>query len=450
MKENMYNDDGDNMREFQERMQMLLKDDYENFAEALKKDDVKALYLNLRKENAKNILNQQFITKHPYVSAGYYYDEKHYHPGRSPYFLAGLYYIQEPSAMLVAEKLPIEENDYVLDMCAAPGGKSCMVANKLGKQGLLIANDINLSRAKVLSENIERFAIEQAIVTSTDPKRFERILPGFFDKIILDAPCSGEGMFRSKDLAKETWSLEKVKECALIQKRLIDTAYKLLKPGGLLMYSTCTYSIEENEDNVRYALEHYPMELMPLDHQGGMSEGVDMPEAIRCYPHRYQGEGQFMALLKKCDDEDKHKYKSIKPKISHEALNIVTKFYQDNLNVNVPAHLYENNGHIYKIMPQFPDLGKIQILRRGLYLGEVRKNYFIPSYSLALSLKKEDFKHYYDFPNDSEEIKKWIHGEALPARNGKGFGGILVDGYPLSFYKESNAIKNLFPKGLRR
>lgn len=257
-------------------------------------------------------------------------------------------------------------------------------------------------------------------------------------------------MFRSKDLAEATWSLDKVHECAAIQKRLIDTAYKLLKPGGLLMYSTCTYSVEENEDNVRYAINQYDMELIPLVHEGGMSEGIDMPEAIRCYPHRYQGEGQFMALLQKHGHEENHKYKAIKPKISHDVQNVVARFYQDNLNVALPQSLYENNGHVYKILPQFPDLGKIQILRRGLYLGEVRKNYFIPSYSLALSLKKEDFQHYYDFSEDSMEIKQWIHGEALPARGGKGYGAILVDGYPLSFYKESNAIKNLFPKGLRR
>ncbi|MGN1392353.1 MAG: RsmF rRNA methyltransferase first C-terminal domain-containing protein [Sharpea porci] len=438
------------MKEFQERMQILLKDDYNLFVEALKKDDQKALYLNIRKDNGEHVLKSQYIQKHPYVPLGYYFDEKNYHPGRSPYYLAGLYYIQEPSAMLVATKMPIEKDDYVLDMCGAPGGKSCMVANKLGPQGLLIANDINLSRAKVLSENIERFGVGQAIVTSTDPQRFSSILPDFFDKIILDAPCSGEGMFRSKDLAEATWSLDKVHECAAIQKRLIDTAYKLLKPGGLLMYSTCTYSVEENEDNVRYAMNQYDMELIPLVHVGGMSEGIDMPEAIRCYPHRYQGEGQFMALLQKHGHEENHKYKAIKPKISHDIQNVVARFYQDNLNVALPQSLYENNGHVYKILPQFPDLGKIQILRRGLYLGEVRKNYFIPSYSLALSLKKEDFQHYYDFSEDSMEIKQWIHGEALPARGGKGYGAILVDGYPLSFYKESNAIKNLFPKGLRR
>ena len=203
------------MKEFQERMKILLKDDYNLFVEALKKDDQKALYLNIRKDNGEHVLKSQYIQKHPYVPLGYYFDEKNYHPGRSPYYLAGLYYIQEPSAMLVATKMPIEKDDYVLDMCGAPGGKSCMVANKLGPQGLLIANDINLSRAKVLSENIERFGVDQAIVTSTDPQRFSSILPGFFDKIILDAKEEAEKILMQAK--EETARLEKASEDAIKQ-----------------------------------------------------------------------------------------------------------------------------------------------------------------------------------------------------------------------------------------
>lgn len=439
-----------NMKEFEERMQGILKEDYDDFMQALRMPAKKALYLNPLKNDAYKILDKDFVTKHPLVKEGYYYDDRHYAPGKLAYFLAGLYYIQEPSAMLVAENLPLEKDDYVLDMCGAPGGKTCAVAAHLSHEGLMIANDIVPLRAKILSENVERFGLENTIVTNTDPMRFVGVLDGFFDKIILDAPCSGEGMFRKTDQAIETWSLEKVQECAQIQRHLIEAAYKLLRPGGQVIYSTCTYSLEENEDLIRYALAHFDFQLLPLAHSHGLQPGVNMAEAIRCYPHKYEGEGHFIALLQKGQEEDSPRVALMKPHIKKESQKIVADFYKENLNIPMPECLIENQGHIYAIKKHFPDLGKIRILRNGLYLGEVRKNYFVPSYSLALTLHKEDVKRSYDFKEDSPEIQAFIHGEALPSNGSKGYGVIFVDGYPLSFYKESNAIKNLFPKGLRR
>lgn len=437
------------MDEFYERMKQLLGADYDAFLASLEEDEVKGLYLN-NKKDAKDLLDHHHMYPHPLVKGGYIYDEKAYLPGKSPYFLCGLYYIQEPSAMLVANMIDIKEDDYVLDMCAAPGGKSCAIGNRLGDQGLLIANDISSARAKILSENIERFALTNTIVTNTDPLRFVGVLDGFFDKIILDAPCSGEGMLRKSDEASKTWSIEKVHECAAIQRRLLEAAYKLLKPGGQIIYSTCTYSLEENEEMVRYALDHFAFKLESLEHSHGLEEGIHMKEAIRCYPHKFKGEGQFMALMTKQGETPIIKPKILKPHISSEARNNLNKFYKEALNIKVPPYLYENKGHIYAIRPQFPDLGKIRILRNGLYLGESRKNYFIPSYSLALTLHKKDVKHYYDFSEKDKEVASYIHGEALEAHGTKGYGVIFVDGQPLSFYKESNAIKNLFPKGLRR
>ena len=437
------------MDKFYTRMKDLLQDDYEPFIETLSEKEVKGLYLNTNKDGYK-ALDHKHIKPHPLVTGGYLYDDEAYSPGKSPYFLCGLYYIQEPSAMLVANMIDIKENDYVLDMCAAPGGKSCRIANRLGPDGLLIANDISASRAKILSENIERFGIDNTIVTNTDPLRFVGVLDGFFDKIILDAPCSGEGMLRKTEEASKTWSPDKVYECAAIQKRLIEAAYTLLKPGGQIIYSTCTYSLEENEEIVRYALDHFDFSLETLPHRDGLMPGIDMSEAIRCYPHHFAGEGQFMALLTKRGETPVKKPKVLKPKISPEALKNVQNFYKENLNIKVPKLLYENKGHVYALKRQFPDLGKIRILRNGLYLGESRKNYFIPSYSLALTLRKDDVKRCYDFPEESNEVAAYIRGETLEAIGSKGYGVIFVDGYPLSFYKESNAVKNLFPKGLRR
>lgn len=437
------------MEQFDARMKSLLRDEYDDFKKALLEKPVKGLYLNRNKKNVERVLEEQYIEHHPIVENGYLYDEN-YHPGRSAYFLAGLYYIQEPSAMLVADALPIEPDDFVLDMCAAPGGKSCEIASRLTGEGVLIANDIEASRARILSENIERFGLDNTIVTNVDPMRFTKQFQEAFDKIVLDAPCSGEGMFRKLEQAVDTWSEDKVLECAHIQKNLLKGAYDMLKQGGMVIYSTCTYSYEENEAMVHYAVDELGFELLPLSKSHGLCPGVDLDEVVRCYPHHYRGEGHFIALLRKLGNSPRKVVRPMKPQVSQADLKVLKAFYQETLNKKVPAYIIENNGHLYAIKKNFPELKGIRVLRNGLYLGEVRKNRFIPSYSLALTLTKEDVKRSYDYSCDSEEIKKYIHGETLEGTGNKGFGVIFVDGYPLSFYKESNQVKNLFPKGLRR
>ncbi len=437
------------MEQFDARMKSLLKDEYDDFKNALLEKPVKGLYLNRNKKNVERVLDQNYVEHHPIVENGYLYDEN-YHPGRSAYFLAGLYYIQEPSAMLVADALPIEPDDFVLDMCAAPGGKSCEIASRLTGEGILIANDIEASRARILSENIERFGLDNTIVTNVDPMRFTKQFQEAFDKIVLDAPCSGEGMFRKLEQAIDTWSEEKVLECAHIQKNLLKGAYDMLKQGGMVIYSTCTYSYEENEAMVHYAVDELGFELLPLNKSNGLCPGVDLDEVVRCYPHHYRGEGHFIALLKKPGNSPRKQVRTIKPSVNLADLKVLKAFYQENLNKKVPSYIIENNGHLYAVKKNFPELKGIRVLRNGLYLGEVRKNRFIPSYSLALTLTKQDVKRSYDYPSESEEIKKYIHGETLEGTGEKGFGVIFVDGYPLPFYKESNQVKNLFPKGLRR
>lgn len=437
------------MEQFDARMKSLLKDEYDDFKKALLEKPVKGLYLNRNKKNVERVLDKNYVEHHPIVENGYLYDE-HYHPGRSAYFLAGLYYIQEPSAMLVADALPIEPDDFVLDMCAAPGGKSCEIASRLTGEGILIANDIEASRARILSENIERFGLDNTIVTNIDPMRFTKQFQEAFDKIVLDAPCSGEGMFRKLEQAIDTWSEEKVLECAHIQKNLLKGAYEMLKQGGMVIYSTCTYSYEENEAMVHYAVDQLGFELLPLTKFHGLCPGVDLDEVVRCYPHHYRGEGHFIALLRKPGNSPRKQVRTMKSQVNPADLKVLKAFYQENLNKKVPSYIIENNGHLYAVKKNFPELKGIRVLRNGLYLGEVRKNRFIPSYSLALTLTKQDVKRSYDYPSESEEIKKYIHGETLEGTGEKGFGVIFVDGYPLSFYKESNQVKNLFPKGLRR
>lgn len=436
---------------FENRMKELLKDDFLEFKNALLEDPVKSFYLNPKKKNVINHLDSNFLTKHPYIEDAYFYDYHNYPLGKHPYFNCGLYYIQEPSAMAVANSVTFNEDDYVLDMCAAPGGKTCFAAGKLSNRGLMIANDINKLRAGILSENIERFGITNTIVTNCDPVKLDQQFNCFFDKIILDAPCSGEGMFRKLDQAVETWSINKVLECANIQKNLINSAYKMLKDEGILIYSTCTYSLEENEEQVAYMVNELNMELLDIKKHPGMTSGYKNDKVIRMYPHLNKGEGQFIALLKKHEQNKTTKVKLLKSNITSQQLELIKKFYQENLNIKVPSLLYNSNNHIYAILPQFPDLKGVKILRTGLYLGECKKGRFEPSHSLALTLTKDDVKRYYNFKATDSEVTKYLHGETLEGTNQKGYGLILVDDYPLGFYKESNnQVKNLYPKGLRR
>ncbi len=438
-------------RLFEKQMQDILKNEYPDFMKALEQPAVKAFYLNPHKKEAIKYLNKEFIQPHVVVKDGYYFNYEKYPLGKSPFFSCGLYYIQEPSAMLVTHFLNIQKDDYILDMCAAPGGKTCAAASQLSEDGLMIANDIVPLRAKILSENVERFGLKNTIVTNCDPLVFENQLKGFFDKIILDAPCSGEGMFRKSDAAIETWSLEKVHECAHIQRQLLDAAMNLLKPEGQLIYSTCTYNTIENEEQIQYLLNHYNCSLIPLKKSHGMSPGMNMEEAVRLYPHHYQGEGHFIALIQKHGEMSPFKSKNLKPVISKQNQLLVQDFYKTYLNCKVPTYLYDNNNHIYAILPQFPELKGIRVLRNGFYLGECKKNRFEPSLALALTLQINDVKQFYRFHENDQEVTQYLHGETIEGSTQKGYGIIFVEDYPLSFYKESNhQAKNLYPKGLRR
>lgn len=438
-------------RLFEKQMQDILKNEYPDFMKALEQPAVKAFYLNPHKKEAIKYLNKEFIQPHVVVKDGYYFNYEKYPLGKSPFFSCGLYYIQEPSAMLVTHFLNIQKDDYILDMCAAPGGKTCAAASQLSEDGLMIANDIVPLRAKILSENVERFGLKNTIVTNCDPLVFENQLKGFFDKIILDAPCSGEGMFRKSDAAIETWSLEKVHECAHIQRQLLDAAMNLLKPEGQLIYSTCTYNTIENEEQIQYLLNHYNCSLIPLKKSHGMSPGMNMEEAVRLYPHHYQGEGHFIALIQKHGEMTPFKSKNLKPVISKQNQLLVQDFYKTYLNCKVPTYLYDNNNHIYAILPQFPELKGIRVLRNGFYLGECKKNRFEPNLALALTLQINDVKQFYRFHENDQEVTQYLHGETIEGSTQKGYGIIFVEDYPLSFYKESNhQAKNLYPKGLRR
>ena len=287
------------MEQFDARMKSLLKDEYDDFKKALLEKPVKGLYLNRNKKNVERVLDQNYVEHHPIVENGYLYDEN-YHPGRSAYFLAGLYYIQEPSAMLVADALPIEPDDFVLDMCAAPGGKSCEIASRLTGEGVLIANDIEASRARILSENIERFGLDNTIVTNIDPMRFTKQFQEAFDKIVLDAPCSGSGTLDANNTKTEKIFTPKLIEKSVkAQITLLTKALKILKPGKEIVYSTCSILKEENEEIIKQVLKKSNAKIKPIT-DTILQELPQLPTSIEgtlCVCPTEEYEGFFVAKM---------------------------------------------------------------------------------------------------------------------------------------------------------
>ena len=277
---------------FLEDVKVILEDEYEQFINSYNEKKTTGIRLNTMKMTKDKFeeLNLFKLDQIPWTNEGFYYDETECKPGKNPLHEAGAYYLQEPSAMSVVPKLDIQKGDKVLDMCAAPGGKSTYILSKLDDTGLLVSNEINPIRIKALGENLERFGARNCIITNTDSAHLRKVFTGYFDKIVIDAPCSGEGMFRKDPVAIEDWTYSKVLECQSIQKEIIRDGYKMLKKGGTLVYSTCTFSREENEDVIEeFIAEH---------------EGAVLIEMERLWPHKVKGEGHFVAKIQKLDDED--------------------------------------------------------------------------------------------------------------------------------------------------
>lgn len=299
-------------QEFLERMEHMLGEEYPAFLQSYEEPRKFGLRVNTMKISVEEFqrLAPFHLTPIPWIPNGFYY-EREDDPARHPFYYAGLYYLQEPSAMTPASVLPVMPGEHVLDLCAAPGGKATALGAKLAGEGLLVANDISASRAKALLKNLEIFGIRNSFVTNAYPAKLAEQFAGAFDKILVDAPCSGEGMFR-KDLANaRVWSLEKVKECAKTQHEIVRQAVSMLRPGGLLLYSTCTFSPEENEQTIASLLQEYPeMQLVELPWYEGFAHGrpelangnPELTKCVRIFPHRMAGEGHFLALLYKKKD----------------------------------------------------------------------------------------------------------------------------------------------------
>jgi len=446
-------------KEFTEQMKELLGDKYEEYEKSFSAPRVYGLRVNTGKISVKDFLKITpfHLTPIPWVENGFYYP-----PGeqvsRHPHYFAGLYYIQEPSAMIPASRLPVEPGDYVLDLCAAPGGKATELGVKLAKDGLLVANDISNSRAKGLLKNLEIFGLGNILVTNEGPLKLLKYFPEFFDKILIDAPCSGEGMFRKDPAMVRSWMKNGPAHYANIQKSITDIAVQMLKPGGMLLYSTCTFSILENEGTIQYLTEKYQeLKLIPMKSYMGFVKS-SMEHCIRVYPHEVSGEGHFAALLlKRAEQEVKLPSQNtlpVKPreiKIPEELSNFLKNIlcFEES---QMPLEL--RNNKVYLLSNEMPDAKRLHILRSGLYLGELKKKRFEPSQALAMYLKKEDYKYSISFSGKDEKVFRYLKGETLGLsetfEDKKNWILICVDDYPLGWGKLVNGtLRNKYHPGWR-
>lgn len=439
---------------FETRMQKMLQSEYDSFINAMECEPIfTGIRINTAKEGAKDAVFAEFgeLEKIDWCSDAFYADKSKI-SGNHPYHLAGLFYFQEPSAASTVSALPIDDGDRILDLCAAPGGKATQAGARLSGSGLLVANEIIKSRAAILSDNIERFGLTNVIVTNETPQRLCEKYPKFFDKIIVDAPCSGEGMFRKEPQAADDWSIEHTLSCAERQKHILNCAMKMLKGGGYLVYSTCTFAPEENEMICAYLMENYNVEMCDtgLDMlTAGKNEWskscFDVSKSRRIFPHLQKGEGHFLALFRSLEEDGKTQTSCCKKGADG---TLYRKFEHEFLNVNLRGELCLFGENLY-LLPSGIEIDKIKVLRAGLHLGIYRKGRFEPSHALCLALKKEDFKNPLDFAPDSDELKKYLMGDTLPCQN-DGWRAVCVNGFPIGWGKASGGIlKNHFPKYMR-
>lgn len=452
-------------QDFLNRMQEMLEDEYEAFLESYESEKYQALRLNPLKAG-KQVFEENtsfHLQKVPWTEDGYYY-EKEDCPGKHPYHEAGVYYIQEPSAMAPAEYLEVKPGEHVLDLCAAPGGKSTQLGAALQGEGILVSNEINPARAKILSENIERLGITNAIVTNETPAHLMEHFPAYFDKILVDAPCSGEGMFRKNETACTEWSLDNVAACAKRQDEILDCAAAMLRPGGRLVYSTCTFSPEENEGSIsRFLYRHTEFGIVPVAKKDGMSSGVAawvenpaerIEQTIRLWPHHLKGEGHYLAVLQKegasADDRKCHIGSSVQPMKEKDCKECV-EFLEEFVPGRKIENLFAFGDQIYQMPEQMPDIAGLKVLRLGLHLGTRKKNRFEPAHALALALSPKEVRDSFDLSSDGNEIRAYLNGQTLNHVGEKGWYLISVDGYSVGWGKLSGGVmKNHYPKGLRK
>lgn len=474
-------------KDFTDRMYQLLKEEADSFFESLRCPNTYGLRMNPLKFNDNLSAKALPFTLAPiaWAKEGFYAVPEE-QPGKHPLHEGGAYYIQEPSAMSVVSLLEPKPGDLVCDLCAAPGGKSTQIAGRLLGEGLLVSNEIIPSRAKVLSQNIERFGIGNCVVCNEPPDKIAGHFPHFFQKIVVDAPCSGEGMFRKDETAIREWSLNHVKLCRERQQLILEYADQMLAPGGVMVYSTCTFSPEEDEKIITWFLSSHPgyiledwRTILPKNCglEGGRpqfsdSESVEIEKTLRLWPHKLKGEGHFAARLKKrastpstisCHsslpaNQKAPKKKNQQPDIA-DYLNFTKTFLVSESSANhrysVIKQLYGNGIYqyfgeeLYLIPEKMLPLKGLKIMRAGLHLGTRKKNRFEPAHALAMALSPQDCMQYTECSYDL--ALRYLHGEPIPCSpHLHSWTLVCYQGISLGWGKaQSGILKNHYPKGLR-
>ncbi len=425
---------------FLTRMKRILGVEYENFLHSLDNPSVKSIYVNQNKIDVgkfRNLVDFE-ISPIQYEKAGFYVDNIKL--GRHPLHHAGAFYIQEPSAMFTVNTLRFKGNERVLDLCSAPGGKSIQIANRI-PDGILVSNEIVKSRSEILYSNIERMGLKNVIITNDTTKNICEAYANSFDVVVADAPCSGEGMFRKGSDMIAAWNPSLNVMCATRQLDILDNANLALRQGGYLIYSTCTYSLEENEQVVREFLSKYNYELININ--ASFDRGIDMPEAVRLYPHKVKGEGQFVALMKKLENNEDLPNKAMKLERSSK----VSKFVMD-LGIKIDS-VVKYGKYTYNVLEESFIKSKVNYYTLGVRLGEMVGDRFEPHHNLFTAFGRE-FIRKIELDYLDIDTTKYLRGETLEIDSSEGFGAVIVNGCALGGYKISKGkFKNYYPKGIR-
>ncbi|MGT2715303.1 RsmF rRNA methyltransferase first C-terminal domain-containing protein [Streptococcus respiraculi] len=429
-------------RDFKEKYEQLLGAEAPAFFESFDAPAISGFRVNPLKES-----QQSFDEKIEQMPWSYYGKVS----GKSAAHVTGLVYSQEPAAQIVGQVAAPAPGMKVLDLAAAPGGKSTHLLSYLDNKGILVSNEISKKRSKILVENIERFGARNVLVTNESAERLARVFAGYFDMIVLDAPCSGEGMFRKDPAAVEYWSKDYPIECAVLQKEILASAIEMLATGGYLVYSTCTWAPEENEEIVHWLLEHYDLELVDIPKINGMSEGIGLKEVARMYPHQFKGEGQFVAKFRYTGEaQTTKKNKGNKSNLSREQSQLWQEFSTNILNFQEEGILQVFGDQLYLLPQGLPDMSKVKIARNGLHLGTFKKKRFEPSFALGLALHSGEVKQRVEI--SEEEFIQYVAGQTVAVSSDlpNGWYQVAVAGNGLGFAKiVSGTLKNAFPKGLR-
>lgn len=465
---------------FMARMAALLDEEFPPFLAVLNQKPVPALRVNTLKLPVEQFqaLSPWALTPVPWCPEGFTLDRKA-NVGTHTYHEIALYYVQDASAMAVAALLAPRPGERVLDLCASPGGKSTHIASLLAGQGVLVANDVDRGRADVLRRNLERWGATNALVLNETPERLAAAWPDSFDRVAVDAPCSGEGMFRKNDEARYHWSEAHVAGCALRQRDILDSAARLVRPGGRLVYATCTFAPEEDEGVIWHFLRSHPdFELVEPPWHAGFQPGrpawAEWPAAtgdveaspeppaalgrtVRLWPHKLQGEGHFVAVMQRAGADAPAPWRPVQPaRLAPSDRAVLEAFWQPLIDLPLPEPLLlrPREPQVAEVLAppaDAPDTAGLRTALSGWRLGTLRKGRFDPSHALAMALRAEQVRQCLDESLGSELVARYMRGETLDVPGPDGWVLIAVESFPVGWGKRSaGLIKNHYPKSLRR